>query len=260
VAKFTRLIKEFFALENIVPLVMIALAFLSISGLLPLDFERLTLMLLGFLAINVLIERMTYFRKLEEKISNLTNRRFLRSRTDEGFQDFHHYCGDAQEIFLCALSMGFAVRDQSFVFEERLRHGCSFKLLIANPNLSPGALRMIAEHDERVATTPNFDVFLRSEIETSIKILDSLRTLSDRTGHLELRATKGLPVFTITMVNPKGDNGKMRIEFRPYKRNRGARPYLELKKQEEVDRFWYDFFLAQYYEQLWNDSNPLIQF
>ena len=91
-------------------------------------------------------------------------------------------------------------------------------------------------------------------------ILHGLCDIPGRTGHIEVRATKGLPAFTITMVDPSQESGKMRIELRPYKRNQGARPYFELKRRESEDRYWYDFFMQQYYIKLWEESKVIAQY
>ena len=251
-------IRVFLRIEYVVPSLVIIVAFLGIMGLLPLSFQQLVITLLGFLAIDTLVERTAFFRQLRDEVGKLRVRKGLRSRLDPSFQDFNSYCTGAQDIFLCGLSLGFVTVQQSFLFEERLKNGCNFKLLIVDPDLAPEAFKLIADHDER-GDDPDFAQFLRDEIRSSVKILSGLRKLPKRTGHLEVRATKGLPVFTITMVNPQQDSGKIRIELRPYKRNRGVRPYIELMKQDSDDRMWYDFFFTNYYMKLWQDSRVIIQ-
>lgn len=250
---------EFLRIEFVIPALIIVIAFLGLFQVLPVTFEQLVLLLLGFLAIDAVVERTIFFRHLREEVTRSRERKFLESRDDPSYADFKEYCSGAQEIFVCGLSLGYVATQAQFFFEERITNGCKFGLIIINPNISDEALSLIADHDER-ARDPRFLQLLRSEIQASIDIMDGLRNVPNRTGHLEVRAAKGLPVFTITMVNPAQDTGKMRIELRPYKRNQGVRPYFELKRQNREDQYWYDFFFLHYYRKLWDDSDVLIHY
>lgn len=252
-------IRDFLKIEFIVPSLIIVVAFLGLLRLLPLSLEELTLTLLGFLAIDALLERTTFFRSLRETIHRMSLQRCLRSRLDPDFEDFRSFCAGGREIFVSALSLGFVAVQQRFVLEEGLRRGVSFRFLVVDPRLPDEAFQIIAEHDER-SNDPEFAHILRNEIETALRILGGLQNIPGRCGHVEVKAARGLPVFTITMVDPLEDTGKMRVELRPYKRNQGARPYLELRKQEIHDRYWYDFFVEHYYKMLWEDSETILKY
>jgi hypothetical protein len=246
-------------IEYLVPVLVIIVAFIGVLGLIPIPFEKLVILLLGFLAVDTLVERTSFFQKLRNQIDKLRTRKGLRSRLDPDFQPFSTYCSGAQDVFLCGLSLGFVAPQQRFFFEDRLRNGCNFRMLIVDPDLPPEALKLIADHDER-GEDPDFAQYLRDELKSSVKTLKGFNKMARRTGHLEIRAAKGLPVFTITMVNPQHDSGKMRVELRPYKRNSGVRPYIELVKMEADDRLWYDFFFSNYYEMLWQDSKVIVRY
>jgi hypothetical protein len=252
-------IRALLKIEFIVPALIIIFAFTGALGILPVNFEQMVLTILGFLAIDALVERTTFFNNLKGEVNKLGTRKVLRSRLEPDYKDFNTYCRGAQDVFLCGLSLGFVTIQQRFYFEDRLRNGCDFRLLIVDPDLSDDAFQLIAEHDERF-NGPEFIQFLRSELRTSLMILHGLCDIPGRTGHIEVRATKGLPAFTITMVDPSQESGKMRIELRPYKRNQGARPYFELKRRESEDRYWYDFFMQQYYIKLWEESKVIAQY
>lgn len=252
-------IRPLLKIEFIVPALIIIFAFAVLFGALPISFEQIVLAILGLLAIDTLIERTTFFNNLKNEIGKMGARKGLRSRLEPDYKDFNTYCRGAQDVFLCGLSLGFVTMQQRFYFEDRLRNGCDFRLLIVDPELSDDAFELIAEHDERF-NGPSFIQFLRSELRTSLMILNGLCDIPGRTGHIEVRATKGLPAFTITMVDPSQESGKMRIELRPYKRNQGARPYFELKRRESEDRYWYDFFMQQYYIKLWEESKVIAEY
>ena len=251
-------IKLLLQLDNIVPALVIIIGFLGVAGLLPIGFEKTVIIILSFLAIDAIFERTSFFNKLKKEVSKLGAKRGLRSRLEPDFENFQSYCAGAQDIFVCGLSLGYITVYQRFFFEERLRYGCNFRLLMVDPDISTEAFDLIAEHDERNNGAEFLKIF-RNELQTSLTILCDLCKTPERRGHLEVRASKGLPVFTITMVNPTQENGKMRIELRPYKRNLGVRPYLELKKEDAQDNYWYDFFLQRYYVQLWDDSRTITQ-
>lgn len=55
--------------------------------------------------------------------------------------------------------MGFVTIQQRFYFEDRLRNGSDFRLMIVDPDLSDDAFELIAEHDERY-NGPEFIQFL----------------------------------------------------------------------------------------------------
>jgi hypothetical protein len=253
-----RFIKENFTIADIVLVIIIIVATIGLMfELIPI--QKLTVALLGLLAIQALLERVTFFRGLREQVAAFRMRRCIRSRLGPDFQDFRNYCEGAQEVFVSGLSLGFAVGEQSFVFAERLIHNCEFKVLVVDPELPDETFSLLVEHDER-SGDPEFAQSLKFEINTSIRTLENFRTLPHLTGHLEARFARGLPTATITMVNPKQNNGKMRVEFRPYKGSQGARPYFELKKSEEEDQFWYEYFFQRYYKALWEDSKPVVEF
>lgn len=251
--------------ENLIIVIgVVVAAILAYSGIRNNDVQQALaaiLSILGALAVAQVItgyETIKRDKQIEALLSSL-QRKCLHSRLDPNFKDFRSYCSGAQEIFLCALSLGFAVGVQRFFFQERLQNGCNFKLLIVDPDLPDEAFGIIAEHDER-GDDPKFKEFLRNEIRASIRFLERLRDDPDRTGHLEIRTAKGLPVFTITIVNPTQETGKMRIEPRPYKQNLGARPYFELHRNKPADHQWYDFFFQHYYVMLWDDSKVIVKY
>ena len=59
-----------------------------------------------------------------------------------------------------------------------------------------------------------------------------------------------IPSPTMAMVDPKNAAGRIRVELKPYKKNQGDVPYFIITQTSA----WYQVFIKQYYEQLWNDS------
>jgi len=269
--KLKRTIRELLRLENIPTYLAIAAA--AAALLMPgIDPGPVILVVLGILAIDAVIERVAHFRRLHDdiealgaelghSIDALGRGPWLRPRSDSAFEDFGQYCEGAQEIVVSALSLGFACRERQYFLEERLKDGCDFKLLVVDPDLDDEAMKCIAVHDERgEGDGKEFADVLRDEIRHSHSVLAKMEKLEGRTGHLHLKVAKGLPAFTITMVNPRHKKGRMRVELRPYKLSQGRRPYFELHKDDKEERGWYDFFYERYYERLWNDSDRWLEF
>lgn len=244
------IIKDLLRIENYPAYLAIILAIFGIvDGLSPDHRTYIILAILALVSINTITERATFFRKLLG-YNNLGVR--LRSREDPDFEHFHQYIQGGREIFVAAVSLHFICNNQHADLVRGILDGMDFKFVIVDPALPDDAMQQIADHDERPQMqTANA---LRSEIHLSGQTLKDVKNLPDATGTIALKAGKGLPVITITMVNPRARDGKMRVELRPYLRNVGPRPYFELRKTNPDDAQWYAFFYEHYYEKLWQDS------
>jgi hypothetical protein len=246
-------VKDLIRVENYPAYLAIILAGLGVLNDLSHYQIQIILAILALISINTITERVTFFRKL---LDSQKHRFHLRSREDLDFKDFHQYIDGGREIFVSALSLHFICANRITDLELGMRDGVDFKFIIVSPDLSNDAMQAIAEHDER-GPMANAQP-LRDEIKQSVSSLTMLKQLPDLTGTLRLKAGKGLPVFTITMVNPRSHNGKMRIELRPYHRNIGPRPYFELMRANPDDRYWYDHFYDHYYVKLWAHSTIIL--
>jgi len=213
---------------------------------------QIILAILALTAVNTVTERVTFFRKILNSGERASH---LRSRVDPDFEHFHQYIEGGREIFVAALSLHYICNSHPDDLERGMRDGVDFKFIIVDPNLSDDQIQQIAEHDERKQMQDA--KALRDEINSSHSTLKGIKNLPGATGTITLKAGKGLPVLTITMVNPRARNGKMRVELRPYHRNVGPRPYFELRKANPEDAIWYAHFFEQYYEKLWEDSTEI---
>jgi hypothetical protein len=179
----------------------------------------------------------------------------LALRTDLSFEHVSHFYAGAKEIFVSAISHGYLVSSGLHTLEQLLLKGSSFRIVLVDEGLPDDAFRIIAEHDER-----DDPAFLKAEIARAKRQFEALRTLPGRTGHMEVKAARGIPDSTVTILDPGTAKGRIKIEFRPYKRNNGPRPWLELHRSKRSDRAWYDLYYESYYVRLWNDARPILAF
>jgi hypothetical protein len=246
-------IKDLIRVDNYPAYLAIILAALGVlDNLSPDHRSQIILAILALVSVNIIAERLTVFRKLLD--TNRAGSR-LRSREDADFEHFHQYIQGGTEIFIAALSLNFICNNQPTDLERGIEDGVDFRFVIVDPELPDAAMQQIAEHDER-GEMRNAKA-LRDEIERSRMTLSRIKKSPKATGTVMLKAGKGLPVLTITMVNPRSRNGKMRVELRPYFRNVGPRPYFELRKTNPEDAHWYAHFYEHYYEKLWEDSDEI---
>lgn len=246
------IIRDLVRVENFPAYLAIILAGLGVFSTLSSYQLQVIFAILALISVNTITERVTFFKKILDSNKGSPH---LRSREDSDFETFHQYIEGGREVFVAALSLHFICSNQTTNLENGVRDGVDFKFVIVDPKLPDDAMQKIAEHDERVQMSVS--KALRDEIEMSVSTLRDISNAPNSTGTITLKAGKGLPVFTITMVNPRARNGKMRVELRPYHRNIGARPYFELKKANPDDSRWYNHFYEQYYEKLW-DHSPTI--
>jgi hypothetical protein len=248
-------LKELLRPENYPAYGSVILAGLGVVGGLSNYQIPVILAILALVSVNIVTERVVYFRKISDAIESRRQSAVLRSRDDPDFQHFHQFIEGGQEIFVAALSLGFICQYRENDLHIGMKQGVDYKFLIVDPKLSDDAMEMIAEHDER--RSMNKAQALRSEIETSVEVLRNVKNHAGGKGTITLKAGKGLPVFTVTMVNPRQPNGKMRVELRPYHRNLGPRPYLELRRTNPEDARWYEQMFEHYYVRLWDDSHEI---
>jgi hypothetical protein len=244
-----QVMKDLIRVENYPAYLAIVLAGLGVLNDLSQHQIQIILAILALIAVNTVTERVTFFRKL---LDSRKQHARLRSREDGDFEDFHQYIEGGREIFIAALSLHFVCTQRTNDLVSGMRDGVDFKFIIVDPALPDDAMQKIAEHDERINMTTV--AALRDEIEKSVSTLTGIKKAPDATGTMKLKACKGLPVLTITMVNPRARNGKMRIELRSYHRNVGPRPYFELKRENPDDTHWFNHFYEHYYVKLWAHS------
>lgn len=243
------IVKDLIRIENLPAYLAIILAGFGLLNELSHYQIQIILAILALISVSTVTERVTFFKKILDSSKRSSH---LRSREDTDFEDFHLYIDGGQEVFVAALSLHFICSSKTTDLEHGMRDGVDFKFIIVDPQLPNDAMAQIAEHDERSQMMNPKS--LRDEINMSVSTLSDLKKRPEATGTVTLKAGKGLPVFTVTMVNPRRRNGKMRIELRPYHRNIGPRPYFELKRENPEDARWYNHFYEHYYEKLWTDS------
>jgi len=181
-----------------------------------------------------------------EMISDMVR---LFKRNDPDYENLDTYSKGAEEILIAGTTLNPLATEFKEFLEEQVRNGTRIKLLLIDPEeIGPDSdlMRKIAEHQgpERSAN----DIF--QEITASLTAFRELREKGDK--QVEIKAIRGLPTDTVTMINPGRAHGKIRVELRPYKMRQELRPGFELTSEHRL----YDL-LYQQYMRLWDEAKEI---
>jgi hypothetical protein len=224
----------------------------SVAGIFLTDKLQLIAIfgILALIAVNTITERVTYFNEIMDAIRR--GRSGLRSRHEGDFVDFEKYVQGAKIVLVAGLSLDFICTHKQGALVEK---ETAFRFISVDPDSHESYLEKLAEHDERASSSAKN---LRSELERARLTLTAIKKARGPTAKpIIVKAGKGIPACTVTIVDPDQPGGKIRVEFRLYRRNFGPRPYIEFRRDSVEDSHWYHHFKEQYFERLWEDSSEI---
>lgn len=238
--------KKYFSLNSIVPAITIGIAAVAINGIqIPgLATDKIILLLLGLLAIDALIIQVEGFDSMNRKINLITNNnkgtRNIRNRADES--QIQNYINDAKkEICISGIALDSTARQFSF-FDKFIKNGGSIYIVSINPDI-----KLVKETA----------AFLGEMDDIIGRLNDNLLTLYK---NLKLKYSKKVKIHTIDfrpsvgyfIVDPKERTGLMTIETYLCDPNAYTRPFLELKREDDIKWFnkYYDDF-----NKIWEKSS-----
>jgi hypothetical protein len=260
--KSKELLNRLLSLRNVIPVLIIGVAFIGTFVPNPLGLQRdqLILGLLAFLAIDALIERIELLTNIEKDVGTLKESKellkdlkemitdpFLK-KTDHKDLRIESYSEGAKELFFVGASCNTLLTIQTSFMEEWIRQGNSLKFLLLNPK------RKWLEDVILPVINYKYDLF-REEINQALEKIKYLRSLPN--AKVEVRLFSVSPTQGIVIVNG-GEylNALSKMIVHLYLPNDvlSTRPCFILSKVNHEK--WFNRFHKGYYEELWNSSMP----
>lgn len=220
----------------------IVLAALNIIGAASQEWlTSLNLALLALLAISILGNRYrldSIYQKLTQNSEGVLKRKWPEEQLDDELRK-------ADDILLVGVSLSRTIRTNLTLFDQRLQHGASIKVLLVDPS-SPAA--EIAA--SRLPVSVNAER-TSNDIQNSLSSLESLA--KTRSG-LEIRILNNPMSFGGIWLNTNTSKGVIYIEQYSFKMQDEDIPKLILRPEDE---FWYAFFAKQA-QTLWENAESYI--
>lgn len=245
------LLRRLLSLRNVVPVLIIAGAFVGTFAATPFGLQRdqLLLALLAFLAIDALIERLELLTNLEKDVRTLkelvasrtTGKDFLRHRKD--FPRLEHLIADAKkEIWVSGVTLG-TMATLTAIFNSKLQEGIKLRFLAISPE------------ESIVRGTGNYLGIDAGELVGRLRAnMDTLckRLVGTDPRQVEIRTIEHRPAVGYFIVDPHHEQGYIAVESYLYRIQGGdVNPILLLSKK--TDTYWFNIYLGDF-ERLWNSA------
>jgi hypothetical protein len=200
--------------------------------------EHVIILLLALLAIDSLVERQGILERLLDRLEGNPGISPLRSRAE--MPPLPEQLQGAKEIRLFAVSGISLLQANLALMKNKVEEGCSFKVMLLNPESA-----FVASWSAMVKATR-----AKSDIESMLEALDLLRTTKGR-GVCELRIVDVLPTYSMFLIDPLTDNGRMSLDFHTAGGPLAERPMVVLRRIHHPH--WFDFFVGQF-DAAWNEA------
>lgn len=236
--------KSWLTIGRLIPLLTILAA--AIVGILSLlghfqvtMAEGVIIALLTLLAIDALVERLSLLEKIDARLERFPETEQLKDRSK--IIRMEDLATGATEICAAGISLISIIPPYVDLYIQKLREGSNLRFLLLDP--ASTAIK-VWDQQQLAATT-------KSDIQTSLRVLNKLMQLKDAKGKCEARLTNTHLSYSLLIVDGKKEGGKLRVEIFVYKKNLHDRPHLHLTKRDNYK--WFQFFCDQF-ESLWQDS------
>jgi hypothetical protein len=147
----------------------------------------------------------------------------------------------ADTIWLLGYSLSRTVRDNYYVFAERLSKGAKIRIMVLDPTNAP--LLEMAGLESEGATPENW----RNSILGTREAISQLIQYSEEMSSMQLGYLPYAPSFGLTIIHPDEAHAECFVEIYHH---RSMAPNATFKLDPANDSFWYKFFKEQY-EMLW---------
>jgi hypothetical protein len=210
--------------------------------------------LVTLVAVQMLADRLVLLYDLVEKADRHSTRMSieLMPRTSAAFARFSELVKGATEVMVIGVDLGYIANADAWFVKQMLASGVDLKLLMISPNTNGGFRDAVNQHDER---NVGGGLIVHDHVAGAQEALKTFKSFvnSSTKGRLQIRARVDIPNPTMALVDPTRATGRIRVELKLYKKNHGDVPFFMLDRSSA----WYDVFVRQYYENLWNDSDTL---
>ncbi len=238
-------LKKWLKFERIVPLGTVATALAAgiadVLDLIELTVaEDVIITILGLLAADALVERTSILERIHEAVLSIPKREMLRGR--DQIVRIQDMAAGAREIAAAGISLISLVNPNITFYRRKLDAGCNMRFLLLDPT------SQALETWDAMLPAPTTAQDINS-------VLANLSTLlkHEAPGRCEVRLSRVYLPFSLVMVDPGLDTGRMTVEMHVYKMGTDERLHFIL--DQVGDRKWFDFFRGQF-EDIWEDSRP----
>ena len=236
--------------RNILPLVVILGAFVGAFDIklfgATVRSEQIIMALLGFLAIDALVERLDLLTNIEQGIKTIQNRLKPPVLSDSFFakKDFHsveNLIKDARkDVSIYGITLDTIVTLVPLL-QEKLQQGCSVRILAPNP--TGPSLPKVAEY---FASRPEV---IAARAKSNLDVL-AYRLGQMQSSSLEIKTLDNVLLTGYIASDTATSRGCILIQLYMYCRVKSA-PLFELSAS--ADREWFPAYVKQF-EQAWGDG------
>lgn len=227
----------------------IVISILGAFGITSIEVVASTVLgVLGLISVSLLQNRRENERvlrslsKLEAEISAV---QYLKNRTD--YPPLQETLANARMVCLMGPTLVNLFSSWSGYFREQqmVKHGTKFRVLIIDPESEA------VESMHRFFRIPS-SVDLKVDLRKTLSSIHSSIKIGVEPGSIEVKLLQAHPHYSMILVNPYDDDGKIFVEFVGFQVPIHAHPHIELSRQK--DGQWYDYFLA-HFSRSWDGGN-----
>ncbi len=244
-----KLFYKFLSLRNIVPILIIILAFILTFIPAPFGLKRdqIILVLLAFILIDSLIERLDLLTKINDNSEKLielaehNTKDFLKFRKDFGLpEDLISHA--REQIWVNGISLD-TMAQLTGDLKKQLDAGLKLRFLALNP-----------EKNVCKETSQYFRIEDSNVLEEKLKInLYQLYKglVFQKSNQVEIKVTDNRPALGYFIIDPQQDNGYMTLEPYICQMPRNERPIFSLSKINDTK--WFQIYVNDF-ERLWKNA------
>lgn len=245
-------IRELITFRNIVPLIAIVLAFLGAGGFLQqyLSTDQIVMALLGVLALDTVVERLGYLKRIEDGIKALGaggGKPLFMSRTALNAQEpFEQLVARGRDVLIAGATLVGTAGPLRTFFRTTVEQGTNLRFMLLDPE-SPClelAARIHGISSEAI----------RNDIISSLGHLQQLRDSvnNGRKGAVQIKLFSTIPDSGIAMRDSNLPTGEIRCELYLYQTDVAGRPAFRLTPADGMIYRQYRDAI----ERLWSDAKP----
>ena len=249
-------LSRLFKRENLVALVLVATAIISIFEI-PQRFgvsdSKVILILIGFLAIDSLIEKIGYLDDIEKRLTKFESLAFPYPNSiaivnrNTIVPPFQERVLHAKSVFIFAMSANTLLMQYSRDIEKALRQGTKIRFVLVAPD-NPSISSLVASSP----TSSNEETQI-SWIHHTVDMLREMRSRNNKVK-LELRFFHGLPSESLIGYDVENESGYIQVEQIVHRQTPASRPLYLLRANS--NREWFNYYRSVI-EEIWTDSKEV---
>ena len=250
------LFQRLFRRDNIIVLILVIAAALSIFDIpqtIGVSETKIILIMLGFLAIDSLLEKIGYLETIDSRTKRIehviiSHPNAVALQTRQVLQIFSERILGVKNVFIFAISANALVMQNTRTIEKARRTGTNFRFLLLspdNPALKSAFLSSPSSSD--------FDTQVQW-INDTVKTLKTIAQTKAK-GKLELRLFQGLPTTSLIGYDADHDTGWIQVEPHVYRQAPASRPLFIVQASSRSE--WFDFY-REMITELWEDGEEVI--